>query len=569
MISDRQAMANEKGRCIFWPAAGFAVALFVVLLVTYLLTLSRRNSPDGMSFALLTTRSDASNPLFFQAEHLLYPAWGWAWYRLWQGFGYGDGALRPMQVLSAIAGASGVASFYIGLYWVLGATMIYPQLNHLPKGVRTLPSLGEGGGIHGVVPLSLCGALLLGVSYGYWFHSTESEDQIIANALLAGAFAILAVIMTRTEPRGHSMSLELTLGGLSSLAILSHATAVLFLPALVVGLLLARVPRRSWIAIAVTIGGIVSVSYAFVGLVVHGFRSPEDFEQWLSSAPRLGVWGQGGLRSLLQASETLAGSVVYSGSGPDFKRLLSGSLETQNVLAATAFFVTLLAVGGSVVYVLVRWRRLPSRRFVAVGLVWTALYAVFGTYWAPEDLQFWIGLWPALILLISLALANGIMHRPRVRHFAGGFLFATVAAIALYNLGTAIVPRSDLAHNDDYAKAICLKDHTFANDLVISPGWDWTSTYVPYFAHREVLSIVDDYLLAAGKDAGRLKQDLAGQIAKTRASGGRVFVVRLYDLDENDRAWLARTTGLQPEDFPYPRNEAWRCAGETVWEIRP
>ena len=64
-------MKEEKKRGPDGVVLGGAIGLFVVMLVTYLLTLSRHYSMDSMSFALLTTRDGTGNPLFFQAEHLL------------------------------------------------------------------------------------------------------------------------------------------------------------------------------------------------------------------------------------------------------------------------------------------------------------------------------------------------------------------------------------------------------------------------------------------------------------------------------------------------------------------
>jgi len=95
-------------------------------------------------------------------------------------------------------------------------------------------------------------------------------------------------------------------------------------------------------------------------------------------------------------------------------------------------------------------------------------------------------------------------------------------------------------------------------------------SYGPYFAQRQVLSVVDAYLIAAGKDKARLLNLIEERIKEVQAHGGRVYVARLLSLSDDERAWLLRTTGLGPQDFLLKGQAAfWDCLGETIWEIAP
>jgi hypothetical protein len=135
------------------------------------------------------------------------------------------------------------------------------------------------------------------------------------------------------------------------------------------------------------------------------------------------------------------------------------------------------------------------------------------------------------------------------------------------NLSTAFWPRRDPANNPGLQAALCLGQHTQASDLIVTPGWDWASSYGSYFAGRRVLSLVDTVLIGAKGDAAEGRRQVDAAITQTRAAGGRVYVVRLFSLSENDRAWLRETAGLSPADFAgRSRQPAFECRGETVWE---
>lgn len=506
-----------------------ALLVFAAALVLYLLTLSAHYCWDGVAFALLATDGNLMVPSFFPAEHLLYPATGWLWYRLWALLGYGEGALLPLQALNAFFGAVGLALVYL-----LVRRALEPQRS--PRSV------------------ALAAAVLLAGSYGYWYHSTDAEDLMIANVFIILAFYL---VLQRGRPGGVALA--------AALAVLHHATQVFALPALVFGLW--RNQRRDAAAFAGWLALFVGAAYLAIGIVYRGLHSPQDLAAWVTAAPRVGVWGQLGPQSLWIGIKTFAGSVLYLGGGPNFRAILGGQLDVANLLSVVGFAALLVGIFVALAYVAFRPGRPSQRQTVALAFLWAGPFALFALLWAPEDIQFWVPVAAPLVLLLAAAEVSRSLPRHR-SHRSWAFLLISVSIVAI-NLTTAMASRHDLEQNEGYHKAMCLAENTQPEDLIIAPGWDWAGSYGPYFAQRRVFSIIDSFVLDAGRDRRRLLSLLGYELNETRQQGGRAYVARLWTLDDEGRAWLLKTTGLTPEDFPFLRREAFSCDGEVVFEVGP
>jgi len=536
-----------------------AIALFLAASLLYLATLTAFYSPDGMSFTMLIDAGDVSNPLWFQAEHLLYPTAGAAWAGLWGLLG-----TRPhvsLQVLNALAGAATVAFLFLGLAALL------------PRH-RTA---------------AVVGALGLAVSYGHWLHATDVEDQMLSNALLALAFWLLAVLLRDESDTRSCWLLAVGVGLAQAGAVLIHMTAVLWvLPALIALLWLRR--GRPLVAYLATLAVATGLPYLLVGVFRFGYVLPGDYVNWFLSAPGHGVWGRFSLGNVWTAARTLVEAFIYQQGGVRFGDLLCGQLDPANVLAVAGFAVVggfIVVLGGYVVLALSRPGTPGERRAAVTLTVWVAVYTLFNVYWAPEDVQFWtvvlLPLWGLAALLVAksrlLVAGNWLLetgsgntqYASRITHHATRIILppafiALLVALFIVNLTTAFWPRRDPASNAGLQAALCVGQHTTPADLIVTPGWDWASSYGPYFANRRVLSLVDTVLIAAEGDPARGRQLVDATIVETRAAGGRVYVVRLFSLSETDTAWLQDTAGLSPADFDRPRQPAYECQGETVWE---
>jgi hypothetical protein len=207
-----------------------------------------------------------------------------------------------------------------------------------------------------------------------------------------------------------------------------------------------------------------------------------------------------------------------------------------------------------------------------LSLLWIAPYFLFNLYWAPEDVQFWTPILPPWLLILGLALHRDRLPEPSShRRLPTSLLLATcgLAAALAVNLLLGALPRADAAANPNLAKTACAAALTRPEDLVVSPGWDWASGYLPYFAGRTAFSIVDVHLSTAGGDRARTLALFREEVRAAADRRGAVYVFRLYDLPADERAWFERTTGLRPEDFDQPRAPAGACLEETVWRLTP
>lgn len=530
--------------------------LFVGLaaLLLYGTTLSRHYTPDTMAFARLTAEGPQPDSLFFQAEHLLFPSLPWLVYRFLAALGIGIGALEVLQLFNAFTGAVGTAAFY-----------------------RLLVNLGLSRA------RAIGGALLLAGSYAYWYHATEGEDQIAANALLLLAAMTLArgsnspPLFPAKEPvplapfpsreggRPGAMtvprpwSLAAGAGALVALAVLLHGTAVLFAPA-ALWLCWRRLGAGAAAIVGLVLGTVLATSYTAVGFVFHGISSLEGLLAWGLAAPRGGVWGTPSLANLWVGLKGLARALLASAGDPQMRALVSGDIG-----ALGGVLVFILALGALLLLPILGLRqglRLSGEERnirVTFALLWALAYGLFTTYWAPEDIQFWAGILPPLIFLAL----GGV---PAVaRPWSTPVALAAAAIPLALNGGLVMLPRSDAANNRDLATALCVAQSTTAQDLIIAPGWDWAGSYLPYFGQRQVWSLLDHAVLQAGRDPRRLLDLGREAITAVQLRGGRAFLLRLPSLTAEDAAFFRRVSGLSPEELDWPRRPSTQCDSETLW----
>lgn len=496
-------------------AVWLPIAAGVFFGAAYLMTLSAEFSSDGMAFSRLTRDDNLSAPLFFQAEHLLYPFLGWALFKVVSAFGFSGGPLPVLQMLNALAG--GVC---IGIFaWTVQ---------------RLAPERTVGAAI---------ATIALGASFGWWYHSSDAEDQIIANAGILIAFAGAAVargpVLRSALPTGRGLAI---VAGFA-LAMLVHATSVLFTPVLLIFLLREHGLRPTAVLLFWT-GVLVGIPYLIVGVGIHGYLDLAAWRAWVLAAPGQGVWGRLGLRNISNGIQTLAAAAVFAPRGVGAAAIRSGVVQAAPIAAATV-----LMAAGLVAAVTSLVRRRDSLR---VGLVaWVVAFGAFGTYWAPDDFQFWLLILPPLYLLAALSV-------PEL------WCAVVVVPLVVWNVGAGVLPRHDAARNGGLLAAQCLGSRLTERDLVIAPGWDWAGDYLPYFTKIDTLSLNDAFVLSAKGDKEAFFKEIDRRIAAVRTRGGSAYVVRLDSLSVDDREFFRRVTGLSPEEIPIKRSPAFTCAGEQV-----
>jgi hypothetical protein len=327
---------------------------FLVSLALYLATLTQSHTFDALSYALDVDTKPWQE--LFHPHHLAYGPLGALVRALAQALGWEGRAVLPLQVANALAGALGV--------------MLFLRLVH--RLTRRLD-------------LALCGALLLGGSYAYWYYAVEVEVYTIAAVLLVGCLALMAALLR--EPR---REVAATLGALQGLAVLFHQTNVLLCVPVALALWLAgrqqpwAARRALWLAYGAPLALVAGGAYLLVGFGISGFRSPGEFGAWLTAYARTGWWG----------------GPIERTQWADLERGLSSALAHPY-----GALLWLLLLGLVVLFLRHLLRR--YRSLVLLLLAWLAVYGAFFFWWEPDNAEFWIASFPPALLLLLLALGAG------------------------------------------------------------------------------------------------------------------------------------------------------------------
>src|SRR5215207_1178915 len=182
---------NTRTRSRIDWQAGTPMGLFLLTFAIYLTTLTQVHTFDALSYVTSVERKPWTE--VFHPHHLAYGPLGVLALHAGRALGYTGGAALPMQVVNALAGALGVALFY----------MI----------VRRVTQRAD---------LALISALLLGGGYAYWYYAVEIEVYTVATLFLIICLSIL------TRPGWWRSRRSLLLLGLAQAgAVLFHQTNVL------------------------------------------------------------------------------------------------------------------------------------------------------------------------------------------------------------------------------------------------------------------------------------------------------------------------------------------------------
>jgi hypothetical protein len=342
-------MQNTEVRSSVLGIVAFLLALFLGSLLLYLATLTQVHTFDALSYVLDVDRKPWHE--VFHPHHLAYGPLGVLIRHLMHSAGWHGSIMLPLQLLNALAGAAGIALF---------AALVHDITHRLD--------------------LALCGALLLGSSYAYWYYAVEVEVYTIAALFLILCLWLLITLLNHPTP-----GLCIALGTVHGMAVLFHQTNVLL--ALPIGLALLQTPHSSRLflrclaAYAVPCTLIVAGSYLLVGIGVTGAASLAEFVKWSTSYAHTGWWG----------------GALSSEKWSDLGKGLSDTLAQPG-----GALYGLLLLGLLVAYL----RHLVQRHASLVSslALWLITYGGFFLWWEPDNIEFWIACLPPAILLLLLAL---------------------------------------------------------------------------------------------------------------------------------------------------------------------
>lgn len=349
---DRERRKLDTGLSPGMPAlVRFApVLLTLATFALFLLTATGFHTYDSISYIRDMGKPPASMLL---PHHLLYEPTMFGMYNLWRLLGWTGQADLPGEMLSSLAGASGV-----GLFFSLASRLCRSNF------------------------VALLATLYLALSYGYWFYSVEVDIYVPPLFfLLLAAWLVLHALQEPSIPT----HLLLLAGFAHAGAVLLHQAALFIVPAFALGIFLsggstARRIRRV-ASYGAALSAVVVPAYYIAGVVVAGRNTLDSFAKWANSYGELGTWG------------------AFTGD------TLPNTVSGASAAVSSSYWVGRLLGLGLLVLVLARAKPITERAGAFAWLLWAwfGIYTLFFAWWQPEVLKFWVLVLPAPLLLATMA----------------------------------------------------------------------------------------------------------------------------------------------------------------------
>lgn len=548
-----------------WPAdLLIGLSLAVLAMLGMCAAATRQYSFDAISYARQVETFQKSGQLgwLLHPHHVLFNGIEYAWWRLLHG--QFARPLEAQQLLNGIAGGAAVGLAYAGAREATGSRM-----------------------------LGLGVAILLWASYGLWLIATDGGIYSLGFAMFLTVAWLAFCVVDR--PR---VGVAVAMGAAAALAALIHQMHVLLAPVLLLAPLLSRAGAapgsagewrtrvRLAVAAACAYGGVLVLTY-YLASVSLGYRTPAAFLSWITTYGRDGRWWSFHiLRNL---------GLDLSALAHDFSVNTERLLHALGRLSDPAGLPLLLLLGLAVA---ATWRAVPSRGSqLLLCAAWVLSYAAFFTVWVPGYFAYWMPVAFGLLLVAAL-LVEGIalsLAGERLPAWSGSALRA--GALALFCLSAwrlslsnmdSVRKRQDPSMNRYLTIAREVEAHTRGGDLATRrPGdlivltgagnYATVETYVPYFANRDVLTLM--YALKhEGPGSGKTRQDalewLRASFEQRWRRGAQVYV--LGDVLGMRDAYpaLQQRYGLSFEETKsyfdtFQREPAFTTRGQPAYRLLP
>lgn len=417
----------------------FVFVLFLAIL--YFTMRTGVHTFDALSYVI-----DVENkPLLevFHPHHLLYGPAGKMSVILAGWLGYNGQADQPIQALNAFAGALGIL-----VLWHFGA--------------------GFTGKRWATLPL----ALLIAVSYAFWFYATEVEVYTLAALFIM--LSLTAMSRLETSP---SLQNTFFLGAATAGAVMFHQTNVMFAMPVSIYLLLDSRLRRYWVPYGLISGSMVAIPYLLIAFS-SGLRTWSEFYRWAAGYTQTGQWG--GYLSFEHMDALVAG--------------LRNTVSPESALLAGSFYaLVFFSVIASIARLI---RHHEDAHWWGFVFGWVVLYGAFFWWWEPWNIEFWIVLLPAWGLLIFL----GVRAIPEKGVWALSAIAAFIA-IALFRAHYQPMKMAADPQHDYYRQMVkTLEPDLLVDDLIVTRG-NILDLYLPYYAHHPPSNVLSMQYLHSQGDA--------------------------------------------------------------------
>lgn len=456
--------------------------------------------------------------------------------RLWNALGLGGDAYVAIQAYRILAGAVGLALFFLGIARLTNS--------------------------HRLALLTTAG---LGVGAAYFTYSTHMDQSINMLTLLILAF----YLFVRQSQSGATLRGRALLAFVLACATFYNFTAALSALAFGVGVALLSADAslagraRRLVGFGLLYALIVVVVIAGAVALFVSPASLTDPAYWRSvtfgGKPEYNVSIVG---DAARAAIGLAKSqALFPGVAGEFSAYFEAATTAQKALLLGFFGVVLLILALPFALLGARIRQLGGEgRMFAFLVVWLAAHSLFNWFWDPGFNKYWLVPLVACWAVAAMALAHLQQHLPRFyRPALFGALAFVLASFAL-NFTTQFWPQSRAENNPWLKIAQEMRTASQPADLFISPRHPM-DFYLAYFSRRDIVSTG---LIAydQGGDWTGIDQLVAERSAAHRADGGRVYVYGLEALTPEERAAYEGLLGGAE------LREAWSYPGATtIYEV--
>jgi hypothetical protein len=507
MIADaKQTYPNHKQSLCkrHLSARTQALILFLIALAVYWATPTGVNTFDAVAYANQIGLAAQTGTLrgLFHPHHLLFNALGFALWRLARALGYGDGPLVVLQRLNAVAGAWGVALFFLTIR------------RYVPR--RT----------------AWCAAGLLALSFSWWICATDGRVNMINGVLLLAAFSLLGQILCTP-----SRKLVALCGFVSGVAVLFHESAGLFVMVGLLGMVMASREGRAGRCLAFSSmwTATILLPYLLIGVVLLHLHSLTAFRHWSDAYAEQGQWWDFHItRNLGRDGYALRHAVFVeppgrAALGLNIPHSLLGHLWRMALLVTLRLlyvgtFTGWLAALTGLALAFPRLLRSRHRPTVILCLLWITVTSAFFTVWCPGYFVFWTPLLVPLLILLSLALREWQLKIPCVLLIRMALIWTIL--VALTNLTCSIAPHLRPNRTLWQRVAFDARAHTGPHALMIVAGAGadgQCEVDIPYFGHRACLS-VHEALNQSRSDLNAAPALIQARITKALLAGRRVYV---------------------------------------------
>jgi hypothetical protein len=481
------------------------LGLFLFLAFTYIWLHARQYDGDAIKNAVW----NRDRPTIATVNHPYPGVWYWVWWKVGSGFVGTDFDSR-MAWIEALNGLLGAGA----------ATLAASTL--LAAGVR----LGT----------ALAGALFLGLTHAWFYHSTQSTEPIMAQFWMMLSYRCAVAIPTRGQAAviGCAVAWAIAvgayqsyiLGGLGLLWIVSQN----------------RKHILPWLAASAVVG-----TSLYVGAAVgSGARNLRGVIEYITHKPDGEYWGFIRPSVLLQLPFGLANAITppwpANRNWPGLRMGWQGLSVDEKAITVLIVVLTLSLVA-SVLFL----RVAPAQRRLRLGLVAIFVCGLFAPFYL---LPYYNKLW--LLSLGAFGLAIPLVADSHRRGFP--ILVGLLALMVLRNSQQSYFQRTSF-DNPLNRGAIALEKTVTERDFLICDGWDASNIYNVRNPGRNLIRLIY---------APVSSETLATRIAETRQKGGKVYIFGLMELTP-ERFELSDIAKRGKKGW-YPVIQGYKPKARLVWQ---